>query len=373
MKWDNGLETSKMRLDFKGFIGSSSGSFVPIVALCLVPLVLSVGMATDYAMGVRSENSMQNALDAAALSLTTMPQSATDSDRQQMLQTMYASNGGEGTATLESATFDPDGTLHVSAKANYSLPTNFMKLARIDQVPIAVATGIVKKPTLVQATFKITKASGYWNKTMTLYGTKFGATTAVPLMQITYTYNGAGGAKGYGTTTVQTPNSNGQFKTNKNVKQQQVCTSTTYNPWKPIPSGSFVDGNLLTTCNFTVGGSSGGTGAAIDVSQMQDLYLEMDVPQGYPSVLKSNDPNTSDRLYLNVQYDNNGNAISADEVAAGTTVDIFTAVPCGQTSNQAWEDGGNAVPAPVSNADFFYSVTGKCDYTQRVANTRFTQ
>jgi len=359
-----------MRLDFKGFLGSSSGSFVPIVALCMVPLVLGVGMATDYAMGVRTETSMQNALDAAALSLTTMPQSASDSDRQQMLQTMYAANGGEGAATLESATFDADGTLHVSAKANYSMPTNFMKMARIDQVPIAVATGVVKKPSLVQATFKITKASGYWNKTITLYGTKFNETTAAPLMQISYVYNGKGGDKGYGTTTVQTPNSYGQFGTNQNVKQKQVCTSTTYSRWTSVPSGSFVDGNLLTTCAFTVGS---GTGAAIDVSQMQNLYLEMDVPDGSPKVLKSNDPATSNRLYLNVRYDSNGNPTGADEVPTGQIVDIFTAVPCGQTSNQAWEDGGNAVPAPVSNADFFYSVTGKCDYTQRIANTRFTQ
>lgn len=358
-----------MRLDVKAFFRSSRGSFAPILALCAVPLVLSVGMATDYGMGVRTQNSMQNALDAAALSLTTMPQSATDSDRQRMLQTMYVSNGGEGTATLEAATFDPDGTLHVSAKANYSMPTSFMKLARIDQVPVAVATGVVKKPTLVQATFKITKASGYWNKTITLYGIKFGATAANPLMRISYVYNGKGGAKGYGTTTVQTPNSNGQFKTNQNVKQQQVCTSTNYNQRQSVPSGSFVDGNLLTTCTFTVGS---GAGAPIDVSQMQDLYLEMDVPQGSPSVLKSNDPNTSNRLYLDVSFDSNGNP-TGTEVPTGQIVDIFTVVPCGQTSNQAWEDGGNAVPAPVSNADFFYSVTGKCDYTQRVANTRFTQ
>lgn len=356
-----------MRNCIRKFVGSDTGSFVPLLAFSMIPLVLAVGMATDYGMGARTQTNMQNALDAAAVSLTTLPKDDSDTDRQAALQEMYAANGGKGTATLDSATFDPDGTLHVSASANYAMPTNFMKLADIDDVPIKVTTGVLKPPALVNATFRIRKASGYWDKTMTLYGTKFGAQEATKLMQIKYVYNGAGGDKGYGTTTVYTPDSMGRLD---DLQQEQVCTSKSYKRGDRIPSGSFRDGNLITTCTFTVGG---GTGASIDVSQMQDLYLEMDVPQGSPQILKSNDPQTSDRLYLDVTYDKNGNPTSANEVTQGTTVDIFTVVPCGQLSSQAWEDGGNAVPAPVSNADFFYDVTGKCDYTQRVAKTRFTQ
>jgi hypothetical protein len=181
-------------------------------------------------------------------------------------------------------------------------------------------------------------------------------------MEITYSYNGAGGAKGYGTTTVLTPNQNGKFV---NVQQQQVCNSVPYNSSKGVPSGSFVDGGNLTTCTFTTGGGGDGSGASIDVSQMSDLYLEMDVPSGNPKVLKSNDPATSNRLFLGTT--------DADEVPNGKVVDIFSAVPCGQTSEQAWEDGGSPVPGHYVDADFFYHVTGKCDYSQHVANTRFTQ
>jgi len=61
-----------------------------------------------------------------------------------------------------------------------------------------------KTPALVQTTFKVTKVSGYWNKTMTLYGTKFGSTATNPLMTISYTYNGFGDPKGYGTSVVST-------------------------------------------------------------------------------------------------------------------------------------------------------------------------
>jgi len=84
-------------------------------------------------------------------------------------------------------------------------------------------------------------------------------------------------------------------------------------------------------------------------------------------VLKSNDPNTSNRLYIGTS------ATNLTEVATGQKVDIFTAVPCGQTGYQAWEDGGNAVPAAYTNADFFYTVQGKCDYNQRPSETVLTQ
>ncbi len=110
-----------------------------------------------------------------------------------------------------------------------------------------------------------------------------------------------------------------------------------------------------------------GAGAVVDVSQMSSLYLEMDVPSGNPKTLKSNDPATSNRLYIGTS------ATNMPEVPTGQIVDIFTAVPCGQTAYQAWEDGGNAVPAPVSNADFFYTVAGKCDFDQRPSETVLTQ
>ncbi|TIN48985.1 MAG: hypothetical protein E5Y30_44865, partial [Mesorhizobium sp.] len=73
--------------------------------------------------------------------------------------------------------------------------------------------------------------------------------------------------------------------------------------------------------------------------------------------LYSNDPATSNRLYSSTSAD-----IPLAEMATGQIVDIFGLVPCGSTGYQAWEDGGNPVPAPVSNADFFYNVTGKCDF-----------
>ncbi|WP_256753320.1 TadE/TadG family type IV pilus assembly protein [Mesorhizobium sp. Mes31] len=351
------------------FIESRSGSLAPILILSMIPLLTAVGFSVDYTSAVQTRSNMQAALDAGILAITTMPTTSTLPQRQVSLQDAFTANGGEGTATLGSFVVSANGTATAQATASYSMPTVFMKIARIDSVPVAVAASVTKTPALVQTTFKVTKVSGYWGKTMTLYGTQFGATAAKPLMTITYAYNGFGDPKGYGTTTVNTITNNGGADISTTV-QKQVCTTTKVSSFKNAPAGSIQQtsgsNKYLTTCVDTFYPADG-AGAVIDVSQMNALYLQMDVPSGNPKVLKSNDPATSNRLYIGTSTSD------MPEVATGQTVDIFTAVPCGVPSYQAWEDGGNAVPAAVSNADFFYNVNGKCDFNQRPSDTVLTQ
>ena len=327
-------------IPFRSFRRDARGSLAPAFALVTIPLLAAIGFSVDYSSGSATRAGMQDALDAATLAAATLSSSTSDADRQQKLADSYAANGGPGTATMTAFSIDSDGTAHVKASASYQMPTSFMRIAMIDKMGIDVASAVNKKPSLVQATFKVTGASGWWNKTMYLYGTPFGSSTPQQLMKITYVYNNQGDPKGYGTTTAYTITTNAKGKQTTKQVQQQVCTTAT-------------------NCKVT---PANGTGAVIDVSQMSALYLEMDVPSGNPSVLKTNDPTTSDRLF-----------IDGTEVASGKIVDIFTAVPCGETSNQAWEDGGSRVPEPISDADFFYSVTGKCDLNQRPSDSLLTQ
>ncbi|WP_347405203.1 TadE/TadG family type IV pilus assembly protein [Mesorhizobium sp. WSM4884] len=338
---------------------------MPVMIMITIPLLLAVGFSVDYTSAVTTRSDMQNALDAAVLSITTLPTMTSNADRQTALQQAYLANSGQGTATLTSVNIAADGTATFSAKASYPMPTDFMQIARIKTVTVGVGSSVRKTPALTQSTFKVTKVSGYWNKTMYLYGTKFGDTVAKPLMTISYTYNGYGDPKGYGTTTVSTVN--GSTTT---VVQKQVCTTSTVNNFNNLPTGAITQTSgskkYVTTCADTFYPANS-AGAVIDVSQMDKLYLEMDVPSGSPKVLKSNDPSTSNRLYIG------GSQTNMPEVATGQTVDIFTAVPCGQTGYQAWEDGGNPVPADVSNADFFYTTTGKCAFNQRPSETMLTQ
>jgi Flp pilus assembly protein TadG len=353
----------RLQVSARLFLHSTSGSLVPFLILALIPILMTIGFSVDYTSAVQTRADMQDALDAAILSITTLPTTTSTADRQTALQQSYAANNGQGTVTLNTVSVAADGTASFSASANYPMPTNFMSIARINSVAVGVTSSVTKTPSLVQTTFKIDKASGWWNKTIYLWGTQFGATTAQKLMQITYTYNGAGDPKGYGTTTVSTVSG-----TNVTQVQQQVCSTSTVKNFNNAPAGSIQQTgsgkNWLTTCTTT---PANGTGAVIDVSQINSLYLEMDVPSGPKTVLKSNDPTTSNYLFIGASD------TTAVEQPLGQAIDIFSAVPCGQTSTQAWEDGGSSVPEPITSADFFYTVQGKCNFNQRPSQTVLTQ
>lgn len=344
----------------KSFLKSEDGSFVPALAIALVPLLAAVGMVSDYSRGVSEKTLMQDALDAASLSIMTLPKDLSKPDRQAKLQDAYEANGGKGTAALNAYAVTVDGTATLSASAGYDMPTQFMAIAGIDSVAINVKAAARKNPALIEATFKIKKVSGWFDKTVTLYGTKFNETEAKPLMTIAYRHL-SGGDKGYGTAEVSTPNAKGNFK----VVQKQECVN--YTGSKP----TYTDGSKKVKCTFTVGD---GAGATIDVSEMNQLYLEMKIPNPNPgyggglpggtkTTLQSNDSETSNYLYIGTK-----------QSPAKKPVDIFSAVPCNETSTQAWEDGGTNPPSPdVDQADFFYTVTGKCNFSQRASEVALTQ
>ncbi|RWC52563.1 TadE/TadG family type IV pilus assembly protein [Mesorhizobium sp.] len=352
------------------FMESRSGSFAPILVLAMIPLITAIGFSVDYTSAVQTRSDMQAALDAAILSITTMDTASTLPQRQVALQQSFDANGAPvgAIATLKSfdSTTAGDGTAVAQASASYAMPTVFMQIARITTVPVGVTSSVRKTPALVAATFKVTKVSGQWSKKMTLYGTLFGATKAKPLMTIDYTYGNTGDSKGYGTTNVSVITTNSNNKTVTTLAQKQVCKLVDSN----TPSGAVIQTDMFNTRYYCVDTMypATGTGAEIDVSKMGGLYLQMDVPSGNPSKLMSNDPTTSNRLYNSASKD-----IPPVEIETGQIVDIFGLVPCGSTGYQAWEDGGNKVPAPVSNADFFYNVTGRCDFNKRQSDTLLTQ
>lgn len=383
----------------KTFVKSESGSFVPALAVALVPLVAAVGVVTDYSRGVAEKASMQAALDAASLSIMTLPKDMSTQDRQVHLQSAYEVNGGAGQTKLLTYDVAVTGKATISTSAAYDMPTDFMTVLGIKSVAIGVKAAARKNPALIEATFNVDHVSGYWGKTMYLYGTKFGETAANTLMKIVYTYKpytysytsgnktySATDPKGYGTTSIYTVSG-----TTETLVQSQTCSQagqdTNFTEGGNIFKSSSMatsgktNGKTIyfkTTCN-TTNYPAGSTGAKIDVSNMNQLYLLMNVPSGPVQNLRSDDPTTSNRLYIGAGYANatekaqNPSLYKPIESENNKTVDIFSAVPCGKTSDQAWEDGGNPVPADVSNADFFYSITGKCDFSQRASETALTQ
>lgn len=347
------------------FLKNTRGNMTIMAAVLAVPLLIAVGVSIDYGMSTKSRSDMQNALDIGTMSVVNLPKTTTLAQRKSRLQELYLANGGTGTATITNFNITAIGAADLTTTAQYQQPTTFMRLAGRNDVVLGVTSQTHKEPVLVETKFEIVAASGWWDKTMTLYGTKIGETSPRKLLQISYAYNRAGEAKGYGTMAVSTVARNGALTT----IQTQVCNTVSVLNFLNLPLGAitstFNGVKKLTTC------TKNGGAAVVDVADMETLYLQMDVPKYSSSLpnnprtaikLRSDDPATSDRLY-----------IDGIEVQTGQVVDIFTSVPCGETSEQAWEDGGNAVPAPVSNADFFYKVTGKCDFSARPAGVSLTK
>jgi len=350
-----------------GFARSEDGNFAVVMALSAVPLLLGAGMAVDYSRATNNRATMQSSLDAATLAVLSLSATSTQAERTDKLQKVYAASGGLGTATLVSFAIDNVGAGSASASASYNAPTSLMKLATIDHVAVGVNAAASKPPQLVEAKFTLDTASGYWNKSMYLYGKQYSAKDTdkdEKLMQIDYTFNTVGGPKGYGTTTAYTVTKDKNGNEVKTKVQEEVCTTTKPSKFTTGYKGKIIQetsGSTKYETKCVTSFYGGATGAAIDVSKMNSLYLQMYV-KDTNKTYKSDDTATSEHLYLD-----------GVEVKKNQKVDIFSAVPCGQESSQAWEDGGNALPAPVSNADFYYKVTGKCDYSQKTVGLRLTK
>ncbi|RUT86791.1 hypothetical protein EOD23_37095, partial [Mesorhizobium sp. USDA-HM6] len=103
------------------FLRCSDGSFMPVVVLVMMSLLVAVGFSVDYTSAVTTRSNMQSALDAAVLSITTMPTTTTKADREIALQQAYVANSGLGTATLTSVDVAADGTASFKAAAAYPM------------------------------------------------------------------------------------------------------------------------------------------------------------------------------------------------------------------------------------------------------------
>jgi Flp pilus assembly protein TadG len=319
------------------FFRSDSGTIAVAAALLAVPLLISIGMVVDYSMATTRRAEMQSALDAAAFGALTMPDTTTMSDRQKMLQGLYAANGGLGTAELDGDILS--NTLGASMKvtSRYDMPTAFMGIIGQRVLTLAAASSVSKPVKLKSASFKLDGVTGAWDKTVTMMGRLTPTSPYLPLLQMAYTTVNIGG---WGTTILSTPNPK-----SKNVLK-----------WLDFQR---IDCTALRSC-VTKNLSGDGT-AAVDISAMDDVYLQMDISAKVGKVywwfdtpvvtLKSNDPNTSDQMF-----------VEGKAMAKGSIVNMVQAIGCNeQWVEQRWEDGGGHEGVTAwEGTDFRYEVKGGC-------------
>ncbi|WP_150005946.1 pilus assembly protein TadG-related protein [Iodidimonas muriae] len=145
----------RQKPDRDPFVKNKSGSMLTWVAVSLIPLVVSVGGATDIARGFVLRSQLSTALDAAALAggrAFNLP--TRDAD----VQAYFDANLPQGLMGAEIGELiiepiriqgEPE-RLRVSASA--SLPTLFMKLVGIDEFEVATSSEVTRENLGLQLT-----------------------------------------------------------------------------------------------------------------------------------------------------------------------------------------------------------------------------
>lgn len=319
---------------FKKFVHSTSGNFAVGVAFAMMPLLVGVGVAIDYSRAINSKTQMQNALDAAALAALGLPEGASKGERQKTLQTFYEENGGLGKAKLVTDLVKDPTSASLQVSSSYDMRTSMMSL--VGQKKMAIVTNAtVQKPVKLQTmSFKLDHVQGAWDKTVYLMARPTAADPYSPVARMAYIFP-AMGAPG-GITTVS-----------KKVGAVWVDTLR-------------MDCSKVGPCTNTI--LSGDGTAQADVSNMEDVYMQMDITAvaGLPywwfkekfRYLQSNDPATADQMFTDGKAAKKGEAVN-----------LISVVGCsGKWIEQRWEDGGgwDGTPTPWEGTDFRYQVKGTC-------------
>ena len=285
-------------------VENDRGSIAVVMALVLPMMLAVAGTALDYSMGVKAKSQMQKALDAAVLAASV---SGDGADVRALVASTYASNTTYGSTSKVVPTSTATGRT-ISATASADHPTYFMSMFGRKSMHLTVASSAAAPITLRTVKFEATNAGGWWEKTVRLMVIRSGSSTPEELVNVHYQPLGPTGPDGPMTVT----------------------------PTGVIDLGTFTSAYL----EFTIG-------------PMAYKFTEYCGPQ-CPTVLRSNDPETSDRF-----------TIDGKVVERGRIVDIFEWAKCGQVSKQDWEDGGGDTP------DIHYTIEATCGVspgTARVSN-----
>jgi len=116
-----------------------------VMAICIMVVMLATGAAMDFARGVSTNHSMQDAADAAALAAASMDGDATQSDQMAMAEKIFANNYSKKFSdTVTPVVSFGDQTITVDAGTN--MPTTFMAAAKVDKLPVSVSATAWRGP-----------------------------------------------------------------------------------------------------------------------------------------------------------------------------------------------------------------------------------
>lgn len=120
----------------KAFSSNISGNVGVVMALALVPLILAVGMAVDYARAKTIKAKMQSALDATVLSLAT--EKTLTADQVTTRGVNFFNDMFDVTSRPTTAFTISDG--FINGTATYAMPTSFMGIINLKTFGVSAAS-----------------------------------------------------------------------------------------------------------------------------------------------------------------------------------------------------------------------------------------
>ena len=106
------------------FARNDDGGVAIIFAITLLPLMMLIGFAIDYAMAMSARSDLQNRIDGTAIQALRNPSSIDD---------IRESLNRDGNLSFD-VSINPDGTIHLKVRGEHK--TMFSNIIGIDTIPI---------------------------------------------------------------------------------------------------------------------------------------------------------------------------------------------------------------------------------------------
>jgi Flp pilus assembly protein TadG len=300
-----------------------SGNFAMLTAIILPVVLVAGGSAVDVSVAFSEKSKLQDIADGAVLAAGGVFDGTNFATAKSMAEKFIAAQAS-GAVDEETSTDPKLAVLRykVSAKDNTltvtmtkPVPTSVMRIASIDAVNVSVAASALSPMKPEKITLTPTTVQGWYYKKVSILVLRKNATVEEVVGTVTYQ------------PTTQKDGGSGTFVAN---------------PTGVIDLGSY--SNLALRMDIKEDGCDIGKKATVKNSLVTCEYNTDKKYKNYNTVLRTDDPTTSNHLY-----------VDGKQVPLGVTASLEKYFGCTKTQNHAWEDGGG-----WERQDFFYTVTATC-------------
>jgi Flp pilus assembly protein TadG len=141
----------------RSFASDRSGAFAMMFAFCAVPVLIALGCSIDYVQALNAHRRMQTALDAALIAAVKDVGTSDDNAlKSRIADWLSADSTNAGAYVLDAGGIQIDRTdATISASVSTTVPTTFMKIAGINQIPVSVASGVAGGSTITKSAFSM--------------------------------------------------------------------------------------------------------------------------------------------------------------------------------------------------------------------------